>query len=112
MRTPGYDLECKANNIVMCYDDLGEGTVPVIFIHGFPFDKSMWKSQLEFAKTFTRAIGYDLRGYGKSQHGSSDFSISLFADDLIDFMDVLEIPKAIICGLSMGGYIALNASYR
>lgn len=112
MRTPGYNLECKVNDITVCYDDLGEGNIPLIFIHGFPFDKSMWRDQVEFAKSFTRVIAYDIRGFGKSQPGSQDFSINLFADDLIDFMDILEIPKAIICGLSMGGYVAMNAMYR
>ncbi len=112
MRTPGYNLECKANDFIVCYDDLSEGNIPLIFIHGFPFDKSMWRGQIEFAKSFTRVIAYDIRGFGKSQIGSQDFSINLFADDLIDFMDILEIPKAIICGLSMGGYIAMNAMYR
>jgi pimeloyl-ACP methyl ester carboxylesterase len=112
MRTPGFNLECKVDDSVLCYDDVGEGSVPLIFIHGFPFDKSMWKPQVEFAATFTRVIAYDIRGFGKSQNGSREFSINLFADDLIQLMDLLEIPKAIICGLSMGGYIALNAVDR
>jgi len=112
MRTPGFNLECKVNDSILCYDDAGEGSIPLIFIHGFPFDKSMWKSQIEFASAFTRVVAYDIRGFGKSQNGAEEFSINLFADDLIQLMDLLEIPKAIICGLSMGGYIALNAMYR
>lgn len=112
MRIPGNNLKCKVNDIITCYDDLGDGSLPLIFIHGFPFDKSMWAQQVEFCKSFSRVIAYDIRGFGKSQPGDEEFSINLFADDLIGLMDIMEIPKAIICGLSMGGYIALNAMSR
>jgi len=56
-----------------------------------------------------RVISYDVRGHGKSDAGTDDFSIGLFADDLVGLMDFLNIQKAMLCGLSMGGYIALNA---
>lgn len=100
------------NGIAVCYDDLGEGKLPVIFIHGFPFNKSMWRNQAEHLKDLTRVITYDLRGYGQSDEGNEEITISLFADDLVKLMDILLIERAIICGLSMGGYIALNALYR
>ena len=56
-----------------------------------------------------RLITYDIRGHGKSDAGNEDFSIDLFVSDLIGLMDALKIERAILCGLSMGGYIALNA---
>ena len=56
-----------------------------------------------------RVIAYDVRGHGNSDAGIGDFSIDLFANDLLSFMDELKIDKAMLCGLSMGGYIALNA---
>ncbi len=108
----GYDLIISDNHTTICYDDLGEGKEPVIFIHGFPFNKSMWKPQLEFLKDTHRVIAYDIRGYGKSSAQDATYSINLFADDLIKLMDALKISKAVICGLSMGGYIALNAIKR
>jgi len=94
------------------YDDIGEGEVPVIFIHGFPFDKSMWQLQMYHFKSTHRVISYDIRGFGKSFDDSNDLSIRLFADDLIHLMDALHISKAILCGISMGGYIALNVVNR
>ena len=108
----GFNLNISVNNFDLFYDDLGEGNVPVIFVHGFPFDKSMWQGQLDFLQSAYRVIAFDIRGFGKSTDENSSLSIDLFADDLIAFMDQLNIEKAVICGLSMGGYITLNAYER
>jgi 3-oxoadipate enol-lactonase len=108
----GYDLTIEVNNFNLSYDDVGEGRIPIIFLHGFPFDKSMWKEQCEFLKTTYRLIACDIRGFGKSTDENTPLNMSLFADDLVQFMDKLEIDKAIICGLSMGGFITLNAAKR
>ncbi|OYX83372.1 MAG: alpha/beta hydrolase [Flavobacteriales bacterium 32-34-25] len=108
----GFNLTIPVNNFELYYDDIGEGNVPIIFLHGFPFDKSMWQGQLDFLKSSYRVIACDIRGFGKSTDEESHLSIDLFAEDLIAFMDELEIEKAIICGLSMGGYITLNAHQR
>lgn len=107
--TKGYNLTIALNNFQLSYDDLGEGSIPIIFLHGFPFDKTMWQGQLEFLKPSYRLIPFDIRGFGKSIDEESPLSIDLFTDDVIQFMDTLSIEKAIICGLSMGGFIALNA---
>ncbi|MFA9188247.1 alpha/beta hydrolase [Flavobacterium sp. FBOR7N2.3] len=108
----GFNLTIPVNNFELSYDDLGEGNVPIIFLHGFPFDKSMWQGQLDFLKSAYRVITVDIRGFGKSTDEKSPLSINLFAEDLIAFMDELEIQKAIVCGLSMGGFITLNAHER
>jgi 3-oxoadipate enol-lactonase len=98
------------NNLLVSYTDEGqEGSSVIIFIHGFPFNKSMWNLQVEPLKDNYRLIMYDIRGHGNSDAGNEVFSIDLFANDLIGLMDALKIDKAILCGLSMGGYIALNA---
>ena len=112
MRTSGYNIDIRIDNVTVCYDDIGEGNIPVILIHGFPFNKSMWKPQLDFLKSFFRVIAFDIRGFGKTTSGTEEFTIQLFADDLIKLLDALQIAKAVICGLSMGGYIALNAMNR
>ncbi len=108
----GTNINIDLNGTTISYNDLGSGQIPIIFIHGFPFDKSTWQAQIDYFKTSHRAIAYDIRGYGKSSLGDEKLSITLLADDLIKFMDMLQIPKAIVCGLSMGGYILLNAVYR
>jgi len=108
----GKDIHISLKGVTICCDDFGKSDIPVIFIHGFPFDKSSWHPQMDFLKHTHRVLAYDIRGFGKSTAGKENVSISLFADDLIELMDVLEIRKAVACGLSMGGYILLNAVNR
>ena len=110
MRELGNDLKMTVNDITVSYNDDGQDGAPVIiFIHGFPFNKSMWDKQFNALKNNYRVIAYDVRGHGNSDAGTGDFSIELFVKDLLNFMDELNIDKAMLCGLSMGGYIALNA---
>ncbi len=106
------DLFINIKGVEICYDDFGHSETAVIFIHGFPFDKSTWDGQINLLRKTYRVLAYDIRGFGKSDPGEEKFSIDLFADDLIAFMDILGIEKAIVCGLSMGGYILLNALSR
>ena len=108
----GNDLFISVNGAKICYNDFGEGLEPIIFLHGFPFDKSSWQPQVDFLKNTYRVIALDIRGFGKSSAGTDKMSMSLFAEDLIKFMDALEIKAAVVCGLSMGGYILLNAANR
>ena len=100
----------NVNNQKVSYTDEGKYGAPVIiFIHGFPFNMSMWTPQIESLMDYCRVITYDIRGFGNSDAGNEEFTIGLFAKDLISLMDALKIEKTILCGLSMGGYIALNA---
>lgn len=108
----GYNLTLNVNDFNLSYDDIGEGTIPIVFLHGFPFDKSMWQEQLDYLKPTHRVIACDIRGFGKSTDEESHLSMDLFANDLILFIDKLGLEKVIICGLSMGGFIALNAMKR
>ncbi|MHB1277354.1 MAG: alpha/beta fold hydrolase [Bacteroidia bacterium] len=111
-REKGYDLVVNVNNFDLSYNDIGEGDIPIIFLHGFPFDKSMWQIQIDFLRATQRLIACDIRGFGNSSDENSVLSMDLFAGDLVAFMDALAIDKAIICGLSMGGFIAFNAQKR
>jgi len=98
------------NEVEISYLQTGAAdALPLLFIHGFPFNKLMWANQLEALKNRYRCIAYDVRGHGQSLAGEKDFSMDLFGDDLLAFLDALRIKKAVVCGLSMGGYIALNA---
>jgi len=102
----------KLNNTNVCYNIYGKETeYTLIFIHGYPLDQSMWSPQLELS-TQTRIITYDIRGFGKTESGTSEYSIELFAEDLIALIHYLKIKKPILCGFSMGGYIALNAASK
>lgn len=103
-------LTIIANNYTVSYIDEGLSNAPtIIFIHGFPLNKLMWNKQIEVLKEKYRVIAYDIRGHGNSDIGDNEFSIELFVKDLLSLMDVLKIEKTILCGFSMGGYIALYA---
>ncbi|WP_345977974.1 alpha/beta fold hydrolase [Sulfurimonas sp. HSL3-7] len=98
------------NNHTVGYRDIGEVNAPaIIMIHGFPFNKSMWNEQMEALREECRVVAYDVRGHGESDAGDEPFSIELFVQDLLALMDALKIRRAMLCGFSMGGYIALNA---
>jgi 3-oxoadipate enol-lactonase len=86
--------------------------LPVVFIHGFPFSQEMWRSQVAELSGDYHLITYDVRGHGKSEIGQGQYTIEFFVDDLIGLLDHLRIEKAVIVGLSMGGYIALRAIER
>src|SRR5690606_25678507 len=81
----------------------------VIFIHGFPFNKNMWLQQLEALPAAVTGIAIDVRGHGGSTSGHGFFSVDVFARDLLACMDALQVERAVVCGISMGGYIALRA---
>lgn len=113
MENKGYDQSIEINSITVSYDHQGESFCPIIWIHGFPLNKSMWQPQVEFFKKTHQVIAYDLRGFGGSTtEVERTASMELFAEDLIALMDGLHIEKAIVCGFSMGGYILLNALHR
>lgn len=84
------------------------GPLAVVLIHGYPFAKEMWQPQLGPLSDVARVIAYDVRGFGASERGACPLSIDLFVDDLVALLDLLELDRAVIGGLSMGGYVALR----
>lgn len=86
--------------------------IPLVLIHAFPLNHTLWNPQVQALSAKHRVISYDIRGHGESDVGDGQYTIELFVDDLIDLLDRLKIEKTILCGLSMGGYIALRALER
>lgn len=91
-------------DIEIGYDDVGTG-LPVVFLHGFPHDRSLWAPQLGALVDRCRCIAPDLRGFGETG-GGGPHTMNRYADDIVALLDVLKIERAVIAGLSMGGYIA------
>jgi len=84
----------------------------IIFVHGFPYDHTMWDEQVkELSKNFF-CVRYDIRGLGQSPAGNGQFTMESFVDDLETIAAELKLDKPILCGLSMGGYISLRALER
>ena len=110
MHRIGNNISITINNLSVSYSDHGPDVAPaIIFIHGFPLNKSMWDMQVAALKENYRVIAYDIRGHGNSEPGIDEFFIELFVLDLLRLMEKLRIEKSVLCGLSLGGYIALNA---
>lgn len=81
----------------------------VLFLHGFPFNKNMWADQMQATPVGFNAVAVDIRGHGNSTSGHGFFSIDVFAKDILVFIRKLNLQKVVLCGISMGGYIALRA---
>src|SRR5215210_6315330 len=96
----------RINDIQMAYTDAGAGD-PVVRIHGYPFNRSLWNQQVAALSSTYRVITPDLRGFGETAPSEGPATMSLMAQDVDHMMDHLEIPQAVIGGLSMGGYVAL-----
>jgi pimeloyl-ACP methyl ester carboxylesterase len=86
------------------YDEAGAGA-PLVLLHAFPLDRTMWRPQLTGLADVARVIAPDLPGFGES--APAPFGIESVADAVAEFLTAREIPKAVVCGLSMGGYVAL-----
>ena len=96
----------RVNDINLAYTDLGAGP-PIVLIHGYPFNRSLWTEQAELLRSKHRVVAPDLRGFGESDSSEGPATMSRMADDVASLMDALEIERAVIGGLSMGGYVAL-----
>jgi len=99
------------NSLRIDYEMYGKGD-DVLFIHGFPFSKEMWKPQVEALRDTHRVIVYDVRGHGGSDVGDGQYSIEYFVDDVLGLLDHLGSRNVTAVGLSMGGYIVLRAVER
>ncbi len=100
----------QVNDIQIAYDDVGLGP-PVVLLHGYPFNRSLWTDQVDRLSNRYRFVTPDLRGHGESDVGEGVASMDAMAAEVAVLLDALGISRAIIGGLSMGGYVAL-AFYR
>jgi pimeloyl-ACP methyl ester carboxylesterase len=85
----------------------------ILFIHGFPFDHRMWRHQLTGLARW-QCIAPNLRGArsGDVPSSPSAYTMAAYADDLVGLLDRAQIRQAVVCGLSMGGYIIFELLRR
>lgn len=96
------------DGVTIAYEDRGQGT-PLVLVHGHPFDRSMWRPQVELLTTTGyRVITPDLRGYGASTVVTGRMPWESFARDIADLLDHLDVDRVIFGGLSMGGQIVME----
>ncbi len=96
----------SVNGLTIAYSRHGEGT-PLVLIHGFPLDHSIWQDLIPHLEVEFEVILPDLRGFGMSASATEPYGMSDMADDIAGLLDHLEIGTTALAGHSMGGYVAL-----
>lgn len=102
----------SVNGLPVFVRDSGGSGPAVVFVHGFPFNSSMWEPQIEALSGRFRTIAYDVRGHGRSDPGDGIFTIDSHVDDLFGLLDALQTGPVVCVGLSMGGYILQRGLQR
>ncbi len=95
----------KVNDIEMYYEIHGEGE-PLVLIEGLGYSTWMWYKQVNELSKHFKVIIFDNRGVGETDKPDVEYSIEMFADDLADLLSKLDIKRAHILGVSMGGFVA------
>jgi pimeloyl-ACP methyl ester carboxylesterase len=103
-------METTLDGRRLAYDDAGQG-VPCVLLHAFPLDRRMFADLPARLGARARVIAPDLRGFGGSELGGP-FSIADLADDVARLLDHLKLERAVVGGVSMGGYVALAFAAR
>jgi pimeloyl-ACP methyl ester carboxylesterase len=100
-------MRAAINKTNIGYEDHGIGQ-PILFLHAFPLNRSMWSGELLtlLAEERYRLVALDWPGFGESDITGDTLTMEQFADDVAGLMDLLGMQDAILCGLSMGGYAA------
>ncbi|MCT4354771.1 alpha/beta hydrolase [Streptomyces sp. Je 1-79] len=100
----------EIDGITIGYEDKGTGPA-LVLVHGHPFDRTMWRHQIDRFSAGHRVVAPDLRGYGATTVVPGTTPLSVFAEDLAALLDRLGIEEFVLGGLSMGGQIAMEC-YR
>jgi len=94
------------NGVSLAVDVRGKGPA-VLFVHGYPLDRTLWEAQLSGLEGY-RVIAPDLRGLGLSDAPDLGYSMPTYADDLAALLEALQVDEVVLVGLSMGGYVAFE----
>lgn len=97
--------------MILAHDDVGSGSVAVLLVHAFPLDRRMWRRQLDaLVGSGRRVLAADLRGFGASPGAAA--AVDEHAEDLAQLLEARRVERAVVVGLSMGGYVALSFARR
>jgi 3-oxoadipate enol-lactonase len=103
-------MKTEINGVTIAYDDRGTGP-PIVFLHAFPLNRTMWAPQAAVLSRLFRTVSIDLRGLGESDAPYWRYSLEQYVSDVKAVLASLGIEKALFVGLSMGGYLEF-ALYR
>ena len=102
-RRSGQAQRLTVNGVSLAVETRGEGPA-ILLVHGYPFDRTIWRAQLDGLDGY-RCIAPDLRGMGESDAPDLGYGMGIYAEDLAALLDTLGVEDAVLCGLSMGGYV-------
>ena len=106
----GEVVRYDVGQVTLAADVRGDGPA-LLLVHGFPLDRTIWKHQVATLAGWRR-IAPDLRGLGSSEAPADGYSMASYADDLVRLLDRLNVTKAVVAGMSMGGYITFELLRR
>jgi pimeloyl-ACP methyl ester carboxylesterase len=101
--------------VAIAYEGRGQAGPPLVLVHGFPFDRSMWRGQLDGLAQVARVVALDLPGFGGTPPAidpSRALSMEALADHVVAVADGLGFERFVLGGLSMGGYVAFALARR
>ena len=100
------------NGYLMSWEDSAD-RVPVLWLHGYPLNNTLWDDQVFDLADIARLITPDLRGHGQSEATSPPYNMGQLADDCVRLLDHLGVTgPVVVAGLSMGGYLAFELARR
>ncbi|MFT3927624.1 MAG: alpha/beta fold hydrolase [Myxococcales bacterium] len=95
------------------FDDQGNvELVPVLFLHAYPYQRTMWSPQVQALAGEARLLSLDVRGHTPGAPAPAAYMLEHLVDDALALLDQRGIERCVLCGLSMGGYIALRLYQR
>jgi pimeloyl-ACP methyl ester carboxylesterase len=102
----------KRNGVGLAYEEMNSGAPPIILVHGWSCDRTVFARQAEFLSQSHHVVSVDLRGHGESDAPHQDYTMGAFADDVAWMCTELALLKPVVVGHSMGGNVALELAAR
>lgn len=100
-------MKIERNEVTLAYEKEGQGP-PIVLIHGFPLNRTMWRPQIEALRDRFTVVAPDLRGFGEAAGPMNDLTMDTYAGDVLSLLDSLGMDRVALAGFSMGGYVAFR----
>lgn len=107
----GGDADATVPAAVLHVERAGDG-VPLVLVHGFPLDHRMWAETVAWLGDTQHVLSVDLPGFGDAPPAPGEPSVEAMADAVAAALDAHDVPRAVVAGMSMGGYVVLALAER